>query len=252
VTDAGLAAFVDDLEAEQLALQDLLAGIDADDWFRPTPAWQWDVRDTTAHLADTDEIALDTMIGGARALGFLAASLASSEDVTYTGVLRGRRLPGVGVLAWWVEASARERDALRALEPSARVPWGLGMGVRAFVTARLMETWAHGLDLHAALGSDPVDTPRLAHVAWIATRAIPYAYSVAGLEPPGAPLYVELTLPDGNTWTSGPPDAADRITGPAGQYCRVFVQRLDPSAATDVTAVGDHAVMTLAVARAYL
>jgi uncharacterized protein (TIGR03084 family) len=252
VTDAGLAALVDDLEAEQVALQELLAGIDADDWFRPTPSWQWDVRDTTSHLADTDEVAIDTMRGGPRALGPLAAEMASSEDVTYLGVLRGRRHSGADVLAWWVDASARERDALRALEPSARVPWGIGMGARAFVTARLMETWAHGLDLHAALGTQPVDTPRLAHVAWIATRAIPYAYSVAGVDPPASRLYVELTLPDGTTWATGPPDATDRITGPAAQYCRIFVQRLEPSDAPDLVAVGDDAVMTLAVARAYL
>jgi uncharacterized protein (TIGR03084 family) len=219
---------------------------------RPTPSWQWDVRDTVSHLADTDEVALDTMQGGPRSLGALAATLASSEDVTYSGVLRGRRLAGPDVLAWWDAASSRERDALRALDPSARVPWGIGMGARAFVTARLMETWAHSLDVHAALGTEPDDTDRLAHVAWIATRAIPYAYSVAGLAPPSARLRVELTLPSGAPWSTGPEDAADRITGPAAQYCRVFVQRLDLDAAPDLAAEGDNATTTLRVARAYL
>jgi uncharacterized protein (TIGR03084 family) len=156
------------------------------------------------------------------------------------------------VLGWWEEASAAERAELGALEPSTRVPWGIGMGARAFVTARLMETWAHALDVHAALGTEPIDTDRLAHVAWIATRAVPYAFSVAGLEAPSAPLAVELTLPGGGTWTTGPSDAPDRITGPVGQYCRIFVQRLDPRDAPDVVAVGDAALATLAVARAYL
>ena len=126
------------------------------------------------------------------------------------------------------------------------------MGARAFVTARLMETWAHGLDVHAAVGSQPDDTPRLAHVAWIATRAIPYAFTVAGTEPPSAPIRVELTLPDGAPWSAGPPDAADRITGPAAQYCRVFVQRLRVDDAPDVVAEGDAATAVLAVARAFL
>jgi uncharacterized protein (TIGR03084 family) len=252
VTDAGLAAFVDDLEAEQVALQSVLRDLTADDWLRPTPSWQWDVRDTVSHLADTDEVALDTMHGGPRSLGALAATLASSEDVTYHGVLRGRRLAGRDVLAWWEAASTRERDALRALDPSTRVPWGIGMGARAFVTARLMETWAHSLDVHAALGTQPDDTDRLGHVAWIATRAIAYAYSVAGLAPPDAPLRVELTLPSGAPWSTGPEDAADRISGPAAQYCRVFVQRLDLAGAPDLVAVGENATTTLRVARAYL
>jgi hypothetical protein len=59
-------------------------------------------------------------------------------------------------------------------------------------------------------------------------------------------------LPDGSPWTNGPPDAADRITGPAGQYCRIFVQRLTPREAPDVVAEGDAALLTLSVARAYL
>jgi uncharacterized protein (TIGR03084 family) len=252
VTDAGLAALVDDLHAEQLVLQSLLEDATDDDWLRPTPSWQWDVRDTISHLADVDEVALDTMRGGPRALNTLATTLASPEDVTYTGVLRGRRLRGPEVLAWWETVSAVERDALRALDPSQRVPWGIGMGAHAFVTARLMETWAHGLDVHAALGRTPFDTPRLAHVAWLATRAIPYAFTVAGIERPEAPLRVELTMPDGSEWAYGPEDAADRITGPAAQYCRIFVQRLDLGDAPDVVAEGDAAVATLAVARAYL
>src|SRR5581483_9541798 len=112
--DDGLAALVDDLEAEQVALQAVLADLDADDWLRPTPAWSWDVRDTVAHLADTDEMALDTMHGGPRALGAVSEQVASTADVTFSGVVRGRRLPGAGVLAWWEHTSATERDGLRA------------------------------------------------------------------------------------------------------------------------------------------
>jgi uncharacterized protein (TIGR03084 family) len=243
---------VADLEAEQFALQSLLRDLDRSDWFRPTPSWQWDVRDTVAHLADTDELAIDTMRDGPRSLGNMIATHASAEDVTFAGVLRGRRLAGPDVLAWWEAASQTERDVLRSLDPAVRVPWGLGMRPPSFVSARLMETWAHGLDVHAALGTEPADTPRLRHVAWIATRALPYAYSVAGREPPAAPLRVDLTVPGGGTWESGPPDAADRITGPIGEYCRVFVQRLRPEDATGLVAEGDAARAALAVARAYL
>jgi uncharacterized protein (TIGR03084 family) len=252
MTALGLDALVDDLEAEHRSLHDLLVDLSDDDWLRPTPSWQWDVRDTVAHLADTDEVALATMHGEAQSLSARSAASASPEDVTYAGVLKGRRMRGTDVFAWWQRTTAIEHDALRALEPSQRVPWGIGMSAPAFVTARLMESWAHSLDVYAALGREPADTMRLAHVAWLATRALPYAFTVAGIERPTAPLYVELTLPDGSPWATGPPDAADRITGPAGQYCRIFVQRLDPRNAPDVVAEGDAALLTLSVARAYL
>jgi uncharacterized protein (TIGR03084 family) len=126
------------------------------------------------------------------------------------------------------------------------------MRAPSFITARLMETWAHGLDVYRAIGVEPVDTDRLAHVAWIATRALPYAYTVAGLEPPADPVRVELTLPSGAEWTSGPVDATNRITGPASEYCRLFVHRLKPADARELRAEGPAAASALSVARAFL
>jgi uncharacterized protein (TIGR03084 family) len=249
VTD--VAALVGDLEAEQLELQAVVAAIDSDAWLAPTPAWSWDVRDTIAHLADTDEMAIDTAQGGPYAINDLAARAASGADVTYHGVLRGRRLAGPDVGTWWERTSHAERTMLRELPPDARVPWGIGMRTPSFVTARLMETWAHGLDVRAALGVPAVDTDRLAHVAWLATRALPYAYSVAGIPPPEAPLRVVLSLPSGAPWAFGPEAAADRITGSAGDYCRVFVHRRRP-ADTNLVIEGDAARAAIAVARAFL
>ena len=140
---------------------------------------------------------------------------------------------------------------LRDLPADARVPWGIGMRTPSFVTARLMETWAHGLDVRAALGVPAVDTDRLEHVAWLATRALPYAYSVAGLQLSDAPLRIELSLPSGTPWAFGPETAADRITGSAGDYCRVFVHRRRP-ADTNLVIEGDTARTAIAVARAFL
>jgi uncharacterized protein (TIGR03084 family) len=250
--DDGLGAIVDDLEAEQSALQSLLRGLAPGDWLRPTPAWSWDVRDSIAHLADVDEMALDTMRDGPRALAKVGAASASSADVTLRGVLRGRQRTAADVLAWWEESASTIADALRASDPSARIPWGIGMRAPSLATARLMETWAHGIDVYAAVGVTPVDTDRLRHVAWLATRALPYAYTVAGREQPNDPIRVELTLPTGAPWTMGPPDATNRIVGSAGEYCRVFVQRVRPSDAKTLVAEGDAARDALAVARAYL
>jgi uncharacterized protein (TIGR03084 family) len=248
----GVDDLLDDLAAEQRALQEVVASIDADAWLRPTPARGWDVRDTIAHLADTDEMAVATATDRPGSINSRAAAAASSEDLTYHGVLQGRRLVGRDVLSWWESTAAAEREMFTTVDPNIRVPWGIGMRLASFVTARLMETWAHGLDVHAALGRVPDDTDRLAHIAWLATRALPYAYGVAGREPTAEPLRVELTLPSGARWSTGPPSATSRITGPAGQYCRVFVHRLSRADASDVRAEGRAAIDALAVARAFL
>jgi uncharacterized protein (TIGR03084 family) len=246
-----IASLVADLEAEQRVLQDFVRGIGTDDWFAPTPAWGWDVRDTISHLADIDEMAVATVHDAPGAINKVAERSASGEDTTYRGVMAGRKLDGKSVLAWWERNAEIERDVLLNADPVARIAWGIGMRAPSLVTARLMETWAHGLDVYAALDHEPVDTDRLAHVAWLATRALPYAYSVAGEEPPVVAVRVQLTLPSGADWTYGPADAVDRITGSASEYCRVFVQRL-PVADTTLVAEGDAAHGALRVARAYL
>lgn len=252
-----LIALLDDLAAEQAELLALLDGVDRDAWLTPTPAPGWDVRDTIAHLADTDEMAVDTAIGGPRPIMEVAARRASAEDLTYAGVLHGRRLPGAQVRDWWADAQGREREVLgdlAASDSTVRIPWGLGMGLASFLTARLMETWAHGLDVHAALGRSVPDTDRVAHIARLGLRALPYATSVAGEPPIGEPLRVELDLPSGARWTDGPTDARNRIQGEAGTFARVFVQRIPPGSdlVGRLQVDGDEARRALRVARSFL
>lgn len=248
-----VAELLDALATEQISLQAELRDIGVDDWFRPTPARRWDVRDQIAHLADIDEIAIDTCLAGPRPLNDFAARFASPDDTTLWGVLRGRRRSGREVLAWWEDTSASERDVLTRLDPSVRVPWGIGMRAPSLITARLMETWAHGLDVREALGLPMVDTDRLRHVAWLGYRALPYAFSLAERERPPGELRVEVTSPSGDEiWEYGPGDAPNRITGPAGELCRLFAQRITRDQARGLTAEGEGAVAALEVARAFL
>jgi uncharacterized protein (TIGR03084 family) len=246
------AALVHDLRAEQEGLMADVAAIGHDDWLRPTRSRGWDVRDSIAHLADTDEVAYDTCTAGPRPLSALIERSASAEDATLAGVLRGRRLAGAAVLSWWRAAASHQLDMFARIDPGKRVPWGLGMSASSLVTARMMETWAHGLDVRGALGVPSQDTARLRHIAWLSLRALPYAFMVAGRPVPDEPIRVELTLPDGEPWTFGPPEAAARITGPAGELCRLFVQRISRDEATNLGAVGDAADAALDVARAFL
>ena len=91
-----------------------------------------------------------------------------------------------------------------ALDPSTRVPWyGPAMAARSFVTARLMETWAHGQDVADALGVTAPPTARLRHVAHIGVRARPFSYAVHRWRCPTADVHVELTRPDGEVWDVG-------------------------------------------------
>jgi uncharacterized protein (TIGR03084 family) len=95
-----------------------------------------------------------------------------------------------------------------------------------------METWAHGQDIADALGVVRSPTDRLRHVAHIGVGARAFSFAAHGRSTPETPVRVELLAPGGETWTWGPPDAGDRVTGPAQDFCLVVTQRrhLDDSA----------------------
>jgi uncharacterized protein (TIGR03084 family) len=99
------------------------------------------------------------------------------------------------------------------------------MSAASSVTARLMETWAHGQDVVDALGLTRPPTARLRHVAHLGVRTLGWSFRVHGRPEPTEPVRVELTAPQGGTWTWGPEDTADRVAGPAEDFCLLVTQR---------------------------
>ena len=95
-------------------------------------------------------------------------------------------------------------------------------------TARLMETWAHSLDVHEGLGAPVDDTDRIRHVAHLGVRTRGFAFAVHGLDAPAEEFRVDLAAPSGDVWSWGPEDAAQTLTGSAGDFCRLVTQRRPP------------------------
>jgi uncharacterized protein (TIGR03084 family) len=213
------------------------------------------VRDSVVHLAYADDLAHEYASDGPGELAASVAAALSSGDVAAFEVqmkARGRAMSPRAVLEWWRSSGARLRDVLRGLDARARLPWGpMEMSARSFATARLMETWAHGLDCFAAASVEPMDTDRLRHVAWLSVRALPYAFASPGLDPPGA-VRLSLVLPSGARWTSGSDGAPTVITGTASDWCRVAVRRDRADERSRLHATGPDAEAILTHVRAYL
>lgn len=245
---------VDDLAAEQAVVDDLVGDLNEEQWSTQSPAAGWTLRDEIAHLAFFDEVAVASMTGRGEAL------FAGLEEAMRSGADGFVRAPGDGrsgreILAWWRDARSAEVEAFRRIEPTARVPWGPNrIAVASLCTARLMETWAHGLDCFMALGVEPVDGERLRHVCHIAYRAIPNAFLQAGLTMPAplADLVVEVRSPTGAPWRFGRQDAPNHIEGTAAEFARVGVRRMNLSQATSLRANGPLAELALTHLKAYL
>lgn len=215
---AGLLA---DLRAEQADLRGLVQQVDLD---APTPATPWDVRDTVAHLAGTD---VEATTAATRPEVFVAGLAAIAGDIGgfLTGQLTARRgLSRDQLMSSWQEGFDAMVEAFAALPAGVKVPWyGPPMSPASFATARLMEYWAHGQDVADVAGTRRVPTSRLRHICHLGVRTRGFAYVNRGLAIPPGEVRVELTAPDGATWTWG--EGEDAVRGSAEDFCLLVTQR---------------------------
>ena len=217
-----------DLVAEQDALDDIVANITDDQWQRSTPSPGWNVQDQIAHLTFFDHSGATAIHQPDRfqeSLDELVASMQQGSIDEFTlGPLR-RHSPR-DLLGAWRRGREHLNDAASTLSVETRVPWyGPSMGAKSFLTARLMETWAHGTDVVDALGATRAATDRLRHIAQLGFITRKWSYRVRGEEVPDGEVRLELAGPDGKLWTWGPDDAADLIKGSAEDFCLVVTQR---------------------------
>ena len=186
-----IAALVDDLLAETAELRRVLEPRPDRDWARPTPAAGWTVVDQVTHLAYFDDVTRISITDPERFQADAERLTAGGQDFPDRIAAQFHDTPPRELLAWFDRSRAQLIQAFRAVDPAARLPWfGPAMKPASSVTARLMETWAHGQDILDTFGIARVPTARLRPVADIGIRALRYSYAVNGLEPPADPIRV--------------------------------------------------------------
>jgi uncharacterized protein (TIGR03084 family) len=138
----------------------------------------------------------------------------------WLGGLRGRAL-----LAEWGRFYPEMAERFAAADPKARVPWaGPSMSVRSSITARLMETWAHGQEVYDALGVERVNGDRIQNIAVLGVNTFGWTFLNRKLEPPRTVPAVRLTAPSGAIWEWNRENQTDRVEGSAAEFCQVVTQ----------------------------
>ncbi|SCL60373.1 TIGR03084 family protein [Micromonospora peucetia] len=244
-----LKALLADLADESEQLDDLVTGPPPADWKQATPSPGWSVGHQIAHLAWTDHVAL---LAATDAEAFLAAVVTASDPARLVDAGAEEFLvPSTELLTRWRAGRAALADALSRVPEGGKLPWfGTRMSAASMATARIMETWAHGTDVADALGVTRPGSARLRHVAHLGFRTLGHSFAAHGRPAPTEPVRVELAAPDGDTWTYGPADAADRVTGPALDFCLLVTQRRH-HADLALSATGPVADAWLDVAQAF-
>jgi uncharacterized protein (TIGR03084 family) len=238
-----------DLAAESDELDRTVDALPDEQFETPTPAEGWTIAHQIAHLTWTDAASLAAVTDRERFAELL--SIAAADPAGFIDrAARDGLAPRAELMTRWRAGRTALAQALR-LTTENRVGWfGNAMSPTSMGTARLMETWAHGVDVRDALRIPTEFTTRLRHIAYLGHRTLGHSFVSHGRPAPDAPVRVELSTPDGDMWTFGPPDADEAVTGPALDFCLLVTQRRNP-ADLALHATGPVATEWLTVAQAF-
>ena len=214
-----------DFRDETEALFALIAPLEDAAFEETTQFKGWTINDVVRHLHFwnraagfqlSDEVELQRLIGG-------AVSTAGGMRAFEREELKG--LSGRALAAAWRKTAGEVAGLYSGADPKRRLKWaGPDMSARSSITARLMETWAHGQEIYDTLGVERVNADRIRNIAHLGVSTFGWTYAVRNMAAPEKMPHVRLTAPSGASWTWGEPDADSAVIGDATEFCEVVTQ----------------------------
>lgn len=240
--------FLDETEA----LAALLETMDPAGWDQPTRFKGWTPNDILVHLHFWNRM-VDLSLTDPEAFATIAAGAAEALP---KGTLRSLEQAhvserGAALRTAWLGAARAMALRWAEVDPRQRLPWiGPEMSARSSMTARLMETWAHGQAIYDMLSQSRPESDRIRNVVVLGVNAFGWSHRVNGWEVPDPMPELHLTAPSGALWQFGGPDAANRITGSATEFAQVVTQTRN-IADTDLVVEGPIATRWMKTAQCF-
>lgn len=213
-----------DFGAECAALASLLDSADEVDFSRATQFKGWTINDVLVHLHFWNRLAdlslnepdrFSAEFEGA-AKAFASGAVRAYENASVDA--RGRAL-----LDLWCDYAAGMAERWLSVDPKRRVRWaGPEMSARSSITARQMETWAHGQEIFDLFGVLREETDRIRNIVVLGANTYGWSFAVRGMAPPGPMPRLALVAPSGTTWHYGEGDGL--ISGSAVEFAQVVAQ----------------------------
>lgn len=216
-----------DFRGESAALAELVAPLSDNDFAQATLFKRWSINNILRHLhvwniaaslSLTDEVAFAAFVKQ-MAAGIQGGRLPDFEE-TYLEGLSGREL-----CAAWTQQFEATAQQFFAADPKQRVKWvGPDMSAISSITARLMESWAHGQAVYDALGVERQDTDRIGNIVRLGINTFGWTYKNRRMPVPEVMPYVRLVAPSGTIWEYGEVSDCERIEGSATEFCQTVTQ----------------------------
>ena len=240
--------FVEECET----LYQLLTGLADTEWDRPTLFKGWTLNDILVHLHFWNGMAHQSLVAPDAFAQRLAAiqakfkrdGMRATENADLT--LRGEALRDA-----WQTLYQEMGQHWANVDPKQRLKWaGPDMSARSSITARLMETWAHGQAAFDLLGVTRTEGDRIRNVVVLGVNTFGWTYKVNNLDVPATVPRLTLEAPSGATWTFGDSDATDSIEGAAVEFAQVVAQTRN-IADTSLRVTGPVATQWMSIAQCF-
>ncbi len=242
-----------DFRDESEALYALVAPLSDDALNRPTAFKGWTTNNVISHLHMWNWAADLALRDAAAFQDFLKDAMdhiaQGSLNIFEKEWLDG--LDGHALIEAWREFYLETAEHFGAANPSMRVKWaGPDMSVRSSITARLMETWAHGQEVYDQCGVVRENADRVRNIVVLGVNTYGWTFKTRGEEAPEPMPHLKLTAPSGDIWSYGDASEIELIEGAAEEFCQVVTQTRN-IADTKLHVLGPNATRWMSIAQCF-
>ena len=213
---------------ESDALYKLLINADKNSFKLKTQFKSWTINDVLYHLHVWNIAALLSLKNENEfkefMQNFMEAIKSGNSAREYEKILSDNT-EGLDLLNLWKETYEKISNEFAKSDPKKRVKWaGPDMSVRSSITARHMETWAHGQEIFDQLGFERIDTDRIKNIVVIGVNTFGWTYINRNISIPEKMPKLSLLSPSNELWEWNEDNEEDMISGSATEFSQVVTQ----------------------------
>lgn len=217
-----------DFHLESEALATILEPLSDAEFDMLTQFKGWSIDDVLGHLHMFNVAALDTLHSDTAFATFftpIATAMAAGKTLVQTQYPWLDGLRGRALFEKWRETAGQVAQAYGDADPKRRLKWaGPDMSALSCITARQMETWAHGQEVFDALGQVRIEQDRIRNIAHLGVSTFGWTFINRGLPVPEPAPFVRLTGPSGVIWNWNEAQDENAVHGDAVEFARVVTQ----------------------------
>ena len=244
----------DDFLEESNSLFAVISALNGEQLLTATQFKKWTIEDIIGHLHifnHAANLALESSEAFNAFFTPMVKDLAAGKSLLtsqreWLGKVKGREL----IEAWRAGYEALA-NTYKTADPKQRITWvGPPMSARSSITARQMETWAHGQAVFDILGLEREDSDRIKNIVHMGVGTYGWTFINRKWEVPDPAPYVKLTAPSGEIWQSNEEQYDNCVCGSATEFCQIVTQTRNV-ADTNINTIGEAASRWMANAQCF-